>query len=375
MRFDLSFNDTLAKRRMSLDELSERSEIAKGKIVDAQAGKFGLSDEEVERIAEELGVPARALFGTVELPLSNLPDFRRRVPTSRLLDKATIGALAYVEKISLSLASLDLDLGLSRKAEKYTGPLNKGAAEKLAEVWRDRWGLSEEDQLEWKAASKVYASLREFVESLGIFVVHYSFGTDEIAGLYAKMDGGPHTILVNTSSSSKARKLFTLAHEFCHVLLREVGISNTAIARNSIEVFCNQFAAFLIAPAKLVKLAVSRYKYSIALDGSSIRLLAQNLGISQQACVLRLVDLEYLKSDDYGRWIKRFKGRIPDGDREDKGGGNSEPDPIKNKRTQYGSSFLARLSEARRAGMLDAIEIYRLAGIKPKYQRELLGGV
>jgi Zn-dependent peptidase ImmA (M78 family) len=375
MRFDLSFNDTLAKRRMSLDELSERSEIAKGKIEDAQAGKFELSDEEVERIAEELGVPARALFGTVELPLSNLPDFRRRVPTSRLLDKTTIGALAYVEKISLSLASLDLDLGLSRKAEKYTGPLNKGAAEKLAEVWRDRWGLSEEDQLEWKAASRVYASLREFVESLGIFVVHYSFGSDEIAGLYAKMDGGPHTILVNTSSSSKARKLFTLAHEFCHVLLREVGISNTAIARNSIEVFCNQFAAFLIAPAKLVKLAVSRYKYNIALDGSSIRLLAQNLGISQQACVLRLVDLEYLKSDDYGRWIMRFKGRIPDGDREDKGGGNSESDPIKNKRTQYGSSFLARLSEARRAGMLDAIEIYRLAGIKPKYQRELLGGV
>lgn len=374
MRFDLSFRDTLAKRQMTLDELSKRADVEKDKIRAAQDGNFLLTDSEVERIAEELSVPVRALFGTVELPLSDLPDFRRKVPASKLLEKSTIRALGYVEKISLSLASLDLDMELSSSVERYTGPLSKKSAEKLAEKWRERWGLTPDQQLEWKNASKVYASLREYIEGLGIFVVHHSFGSDDVAGLYAKMDGGPHTILINTTSSNKARKLFTLAHEFCHILLRETGISNTAFAKNSVEIFCNQFAAYLLAPSKLIRLAITRYRYSVSLDGDAIRLLAKNLGISQQACVLRLVDLNYLEAQAYGRWIARFKGNIPDGDREDRGGGNADPDPIKNKRTQYGSSFLSLLSEARQKGLLDAIEIYRLAGIKPKYQQALLGG-
>ena len=373
MRFDLSFSDALAKRQMTLGELSQRANVEISKIFAAQKGDFTLSDAEVERIAEELAVPVRVLFGTAELPLSTLPDFRRRVPSSKLLEKPTIRALGYVEKISLSLSSLDIGLELSPKASKYTGPHNRRSAEKLAENWRRLWGLTEEQQLDWGDAAKVYASLRSFVESLGIFVVHYSFGSDDVAGLYAKVGDGPHTILINTTSSSRARKLFTLAHEFCHVLLRQEGVSNTAIAKNSIEVFCNQFAANIIAPPSLVKFAIARYHYSISVDGSSIRLLAKNLGISQHACVLRLVDLNYLGAEDYTRWISRFQGRIPDGDREDKRGGNADPDPIKNKQTQYGTSFLARLSEARRRGLLDSIEIYRLAGIKPKYQQALLG--
>jgi hypothetical protein len=72
--------------------------------------------------------------------------------------------------------------------------------------------------------------------------------------------------------------------------------------------------------------------------------------------------------------MARFEGPVPDGDRGDRGGGGGDGDPIKSKRTQYGKSFLLSLSIAKDKGLLDSIEIYRLAGIKPKYQRALLGG-
>jgi len=119
---------------------------------------------------------------------------------------------------------------------------------------------------------------------------------------------------------------------------------------------------------------LERYRYPISIDNDTIRLLAKNLGISQQACILRLVDIDILDSGDYGRWMSRFSGVIPNGDREDPGGGGGGGDPIKSKRTQYGQSFLSKLRSARDSGLLDSIEIYRLAGIKPKYQHELLGG-
>ena len=71
--------------------------------------------------------------------------------------------------------------------------------------------------------------------------------------------------------------------------------------------------------------------------------------------------------------IGRFMGGVPDGDTTDGGGQSS--DPIQNKQTQYGSSLLKKLAEAKSGGFLDDIDIFRLAGIKPKYQNALLGGV
>ena len=130
----------------------------------------------------------------------------------------------------------------------------------------------------------------------------------------------------------------------------------------------------LIAPDRLIILGLQRYRYAVSIDNESIRLLAKNLGISQQSCILRLVELGKLQDSDYGRWMSRFDGVVPYGDQSDGGGGGGGGDPIKNKQTQYGYSFLSKLSDARKEGLLDSVDIYRLAGIKPKYQHALLGG-
>lgn len=358
---------------MTLSDLSERTGISKSRLEKAHDGKSELADDEISLVANALGVPERALFSKEALPLSNIPDFRRNNPRPALLAPEIVKAIGFIEKISLSFASLNIDLNLDSSVEEYDGPLNKKSAQSLARKWRKRWGVSGQKQIVWASANKLYSSLRDYIEGLGIFVLHYSFGIDSIAGLYSKLDDGPHVILINTTKSSKARKLFTLAHEFCHVLLRKVGISNPSILKNNIETFCNQFAAYLVAPDNVVAMGVERYGYTISLDNESIRLLANNIGISQQACILRLIDLEYLEKSAYARWMSRFDSVVPDGDQTDGSGGGGNSDPIKNKITHYGKTFLSKLAYAHKKGLLDQIEIYRLAGIKPKYQQQLLG--
>lgn len=359
---------------MTLSDLSERADVAQSELKRALSGSSSLEDAKIRRIAEELAVPARALFSEQSITLSSVPDFRREKPQETLLEPGVIRALGYVEKVSISLADLEIDLNVSDDLIEYKGELTRESAEILASAWREKWGISNDDQIEWKSASKVYYSLRSFIENLGVFVMHYQFGVDDIAGLYTKVDGGPPVILINTNNSSKARKLFTLAHEFCHVLLRKDGISNPSIIKNKIESFCNHFAACLIAPSKVIRKAIRRYGYDMSLKNDSVRLLATNLGISQQALVLRLVDMGIFQAKAYITWISGFKGSIPAGDTEDKGGGGGSPDPIKSKVTQYGISFLRKLKLAKDEGILDSIEIYRLYGIKPVYQGRLLKG-
>lgn len=372
MTFGRAFDDILRTRSLQLSELAQRADLSEIELRDARAGNKELDDDQIFRVAEELGVPTRALFANKKMPLAKVPDFRRKLVGKGQYDRGTIAAIGFVEKISGSLSSLPLDLGVDRSAFEKIDDLKKSTAKDLAKKWRSRWGISDAKQLEWKSSHKMYASLRGFVEALGVFVLHHSFGSDEVSGLYTKSRNGPHTILINTTSSSKARKLFTLAHEFCHVLIRKEGASNVSYAKNDIERFCNQFAAYLLAPRSVIRAALERYNYLPSIDGDFIRLFSSNLGVSQQCAILRLVDTRFLSSSDYGIWISRFKGRTPTGDDRDPRGGQG--DAIQNKRTRYGASLLKTLSEAKREGFFDDIDIFRLAGIKPKYQRDLLGG-
>jgi len=334
-----------------------------------------LSDDEILSVADELAVPLQALFTEQQLPLFPSVDFRTAAPRIGEFEKGTLQAINYVERLSNTLSALDLDVGLDRSVKQFaTLRYTTEEAEALANTWRTRWGITDEQQLEWQDANKLYVSLRAFIESLGVLVLHRQFKNDEAAGLYIHIDDGPHTIVINTTNSSKARKLFTLAHEFGHVLLRKEGVSNPSILRNRIERFCNRFAACLLAPERLVEAALQRFRYIPIPDDDFIRLFAKKLGISQEATYVRLVQTGHLERADYKSWKAKFGNRnyVPSGDQGEKSGGGT-PDPLRDKRTQYGTRLLGLLERARNMGQLDEIDIYRLSGLKPVYQDQLFG--
>ena len=356
--------------------LAERSGVPRRTLRRAIDDEGELEDDQIKSIAEELAVPVQALFVAQQISLFPPVDFRTANPGIGEFEKGTLQAINFVERISSTFSSLGLPIGLDESVEKYeTGLYSPNEAIKLAKVWRENWGILDSDQLDWQDTNKVYVSLRSYIESLGILVMHRQFKTDEAAGLYLHVDGGPHTIVINTTGSSKARKLFTLAHEFGHVLLRAEGASNPSVLKNKIERFCNRFAACLLAPKKLITKALSRFGYTPIADDDFIRRFAAKLGISQEATYLRLVELDLLEAADYARWKAKFSntGHVPTGDTTDGGGGGGTPNPLHDKQTQFGTAFLGLLKRARKAGQLDDIDIYRLCGLKPHYQDQLFG--
>ncbi len=366
----IALQGVISARGLPLTTLATRAGVAANDLRRAVEIDGELDDEEVAAIAAQLAVPVEAFFGNAVPPLLEAIDFRTATPHISKFQKGTLDAIAYVERISGALASLELGNELDPSLAPVTTKYSDDEAIDLAKRWRKRWGLSLEDQLEAANANAVYVSLRGFIESLGVLVLHRSFGTDEAAGIYAHVPDGPHTIVINTTKSSKARKLFTLAHEFCHVLLRAEGTSNPSILKNKVEKFCNKFAAYLLAPDRLITDAIRRFKYPPTTAHDVIRRFAKRLGISQEALVRRLVEIGYVSSADYATWRSKFNGVVPPGDTTD-GEGGGKSDPLQTKRTTYGTRLISLLGQARERGLLDDLDIYRLCGLKRKYQDEL----
>jgi Zn-dependent peptidase ImmA (M78 family) len=370
----IALKSVISARGLPLTTLAARAGITSTDLRRAIEVDGELDDDEVEAIAEQLAVPIEAFFVDDAPHLLKAIDFRTATPHVSKFEKGTLDAIAYVERISGALASLelgsDLDPVLSPVEAEYTDE----EAIVLAKHWRAKWDFSLDEQLEAANANTVYVNLRGFIESLGVLVLHKSFGTDEAAGIYAHIPDGPHAIVINTTSSSKARKLFTLAHEFCHVLLRAEGTSNPSILKNRVEKFCNKFAAYLLAPDDLIAAAIQRFRYPPSATHNNIRIFANRLGISQEALVRRLVEIGYITKADYAVWRSKFNGLIPPGDMTD-GQSGGKTDPLQTKRTTYGSQLISLLGQARRQGLLDDLDIYRLCGLKRKYQDDLFGAI
>lgn len=84
------------------------------------------------------------------------------------------------------------------------------------------------------------------------------------------------------------------------------------------------------------------------------------------------MESDYLEKSDYQKWKAKFANanHVPTGDQSETSSGGT-PDPLRDKRTQYGTALLSLLERARMSGALDEIDVYRLCGLKPKYQNQL----
>lgn len=355
--------------------LAARTGITKDTVEQALRADIELPDYQIEALASELAVPIPKLFAQSALNLIPSVDFRTATPGIGEFEPGTLKAIAFVENLSSVLTAIDQVPALSPDVlNNRPEELTKTEANRMAQFWRAKWGISDEEQIEWRDANKLYQSLRSFIESQGIVVLHQSFKTIESAGMYLHPDAGPHVIVINTYQSSKARKVFTLGHEFAHVLLGKTGTSNPSVLRNRVEKFCNWFSARLLAPKRLIKAVIERYNANPNASDDFIRLFAQKLGISQEATFLRLVETGFLERSAYRSWKRKFANRfhIPTGDLGiSQGGGRS--DPVQNKITQFGTTLLGALRRAKDLGSLDEFEIQEISGLKPRFQNALFG--
>ena len=167
--------------------------------------------------------------------------------------------------------------------------------ETAGEAARAILGVSLADQRAWKRPEDALAGWLEAVESLGVLVLRTSDVPLERMRGFALSQGDIPVIVIN-ALDARYGQVFTLAHEFAHLMLREGGLCglfepDSGVGRR-IEAWCNATAGSLLIPrSSLLKDESVTAPVRSDWNDAELAELSESYGVSKEAVLLRLVAL------------------------------------------------------------------------------------
>ena len=206
------------------------------------------------RTLEELSVFLKRPLAAFLLPQRPseppLPTDFRSLPGKKKLPMGRATRLAIREARRMQGLAGDLTAQLGppmrariRKITLQTDP------EAIAEAERKRLGIDLDEQAGWASAHGAFSQWRRAVEQLGVLVFQLPMPVEEARG-FSLTDGSLPAIVVNSSDAITAR-IFTLFHQYAHLLLDTAGVClphEGAEDHGQIEKFCNHFSGALLVP-------------------------------------------------------------------------------------------------------------------------------
>jgi len=142
--------------------------------------------------------------------------------------------------------------------------------------------------------------IRAKLEEMGILTLVLSLNTKEARGF--SIYGAPPVIVVS-ASDAKAAQIFTILHEFAHIIKNESGLCQPFEPENSysVESQCNSFASnFLLTTSELRKELNSNY----SIDDPHLTTLAARFKTSREVILIKLIEWQR-EYDSQERFYKR----------------------------------------------------------------------
>lgn len=209
--------------------------------------------------------------------------------------------------------------------------------EEAAQIARGLLGISWEQQSKWQDPGEAWKGWRNAIEAQNVLVFQTnpsgkSVDILEARGFSINSDRYP-VIEVNSLDSQRGR-IFTLLHEYTHLLLNEGGLCDCweyqtiTTAEVRAEVFCNHVAAAILIPASIIQASeiVRKHDGGLVWTDEEIEALSVEFSVSKESIVRRLLTLSLTdepfyqqKRQEYYEKLKAFKKHKEE--EEDKAGG------------------------------------------------------
>lgn len=174
---------------------------------------------------------------------------------------------------------------------------------------------------------------------------------------------GKVSVIVLNESDPNEVKLFSLFHEFCHLLKRQDGICTVEIERGKNiqpeENFCDEFAANFLMPEQIV-----RKKYQPITNMKQLDAFAKQFGVSKVVTLIRLKELNIFGPNQYSK----LKKELESVNKKAFGRRNWEQTYIK----RTSKLVLNNLINAYKKGDLTYASLLTITGIKDKYLQKYI---
>ena len=288
--------------------VSSKAKVPLDKLKKWEAGESRPSIAQLRKLAEVYKRPL-AVFYLAEPPadFQALRDFRR-------LPEGLLGSESYELRLEVRKAQYRRDAALyiyaslGEKPPEFTAITDvENVPEPLAQQGRARLGIELASQFAWNSEYDAFNGWRRAVDKLGVMIFQASnVDVEEMRGFSLALTPLP-VIVLNIKDSVRAR-IFTLLHEFAHLMLREGGICDLDEAPGSrfqdqqSEIHANMVAGAVLVPRDApVREAQRRFPGGRAeWSDEDIDFLSKRFRVSREVIVRRLL-IARLATDTFYR--------------------------------------------------------------------------
>jgi len=311
--------------RLTVEDAARKIGIAADRLAACEANTGQLTFNQLMKAASVYKRPVSLFY--LKTPPSGwtpIQDFRR-------LADAEMGfspSLTYAIRQARERRELALELRaeLNEPVQPFTLTAAAGQdVEALGQEIRAYLGVTDAEQQQWKR--RAFDAWRLAMEARDVLVFMVPrLKLAEMRGTAIAERELP-VILVNGQDRTGGRT-FTLLHEFCHLALRQSGVSGAGGDQDdapnpAIERFCNAVAAAALMPKDwlLGEPLVRQKGGDITWDNEELEALALRFGVSREAMLRRLLTLGKTTQGFYEKMRPAFQAEYDDlGDKKSTGG-------------------------------------------------------
>jgi Zn-dependent peptidase ImmA (M78 family) len=284
-------------------------------------------------------------------------DFRSIEGRGARMGLQTRFAIDYARTIAHNILEL-VDSGIGPATPALPHLTRTEDAAEAGERERERLGIPILNQITWKAAD-AFNNWRAIIERTGCYVLLQKFDLEECKGFALYENQNTPIIMISKAEEYDPAKIFTLIHEYCHLLLREPGISDQNRS-NPIEAYCNTFAAAFLVPRAALRAVLPHWPNEpVEWARGDIRDWARQLKVSQQALALRLEDIGLAPTGFFGRIV----GGQHKADRKKPESGNY----VNTQAFEMGNRYVLAVLNAERRGEIPKAEAAEMTQLAPTH--------
>jgi Zn-dependent peptidase ImmA (M78 family)/DNA-binding XRE family transcriptional regulator len=251
--------------------------------------------------------PLASFLLSEPLKESPLPkDYRMLPDRKNVFDKKTIYTIRKARDLQEIGAELLININNSTKPDIKKITISKNP-EKIALEFREKFELDIEIQKKFKTSYEFFNYLRDIFEEMNILVFQFSMPIEDARG-FALTDELPNVIVINSGDTIEAR-LFSLMHEFGHILLGETVIDfpNISISTDHrIEIWCNQFASEFLLPSK-VAIKVFESEGTMLTESNTLNKISRKYKVSKSMLCYKMFNLKFITMEVYKEILNRYK--------------------------------------------------------------------
>jgi Zn-dependent peptidase ImmA (M78 family) len=256
---------------------------------------------------------------------------------------------------------------IASESKRMVPALNIGSAtlaedaEIVAARERKRFGVSLEEQQSWRNIYLARLRWRQHIEDRGVFTYMIKMQSPAELSGFSLFQNELGAICVNDREATEGAKIFTLFHEYCHLLLRQGGISDEN-NNDRVERFCNQFAASFLMPRRpLIDSLAGDIETPHEFSDAEVKELARRFRVSNRAMAYRLEEIGLAPTGFYGRRTAPWDLPSPAPERSQ----SDKPILITIQLKRLGKLHSLTVMQAAQRHLLNPFEAYQLIGLKP----------